>query len=389
MKAKYDVVIAGAGPAGSITATLLARYGYDVLLVDKQQFPREKICGDALPAHVLDILCTAGMESKVKYAVTEGKFNQISSVRFVSAAGREIVMELQKSKEGFYPHTTSRLYFDNLIREHAVEAGVQFYQAAAEEPLIESGRVKGLIIKQNGKFLSVPAAVTVGADGVNSVIARRLRNGKRHSDKHRAIAIRGYCEDFETQNGIIEFYLHRNVLPGYSWIFPIGDNKANIGLGMRLDHYRKFSRSLKKMLQEFLAMPDIKGRLASDAGLAEVSSWPLNFGSQKGLQYVFDGAVLVGDAAGFVNPLSGGGIHSSLVSGLSAAEAIEKALNAKDTSRAGLKSYENLCRERLLSGQRRSYFVQEALFRFPGLVDLSVNHTGGIGPLKHLLAGKF
>jgi menaquinone-9 beta-reductase len=389
MKAKYDVVIAGAGPAGSITAAVLARHGYDVLLIDKQQFPREKICGDALPAQVIDILGYAGMESKVKKAIADGLFNQVSSVRFVSPRGREIVMGLQKSKEGYYPHTTSRLYFDNLIREHAVEAGAQFLQAAAEEPLIESGRVKGLIIKQNGEILSIKAAVTVGADGVNSVIGRRLRGGNRHADKHRALAIRGYCEDFETQSGIIEFFLHRNVLPGYAWIFPIGSNKANIGLGMRLDHYRKFSRSLKKMLQEFLAMPDIKGRLVPGARLTEVASWPLNFGSQKGLQYAFDGAVLVGDAAGYVNPLSGGGIHSSLVSGLLAAEAIQKALDAKDTSRTRLTSYEVLCRERLLNGQRRSYYIQKALFRFPCLVDLSVKHAGGTGPLKHLLAGKF
>jgi menaquinone-9 beta-reductase len=329
------------------------------------------------------------MESKVKKAIADGLFNQVNSVRFVSPRGQEIVMGLQKSKEGFYPHTASRLYFDNLLREHAVETGAQFLPAAAEEPLIESGRVKGLIIKQNGKLISIPAAVTVGADGVNSVIGRRLRGGKRHADKHRALAIRGYCEDFETQSGIIEFFLHRSVLPGYAWIFPLGGNQANIGLGMRLDHYRKFSRSLKKMLQEFLAMPDIKARLAPDARLTEVASWPLNFGSQKGLQYAFDGAVLVGDAAGYVNPLSGGGIHSSLVSGLLAAEAIQKALDAKDTSLARLKSYEVLCLERLLNGQRRSYFIQKALFRFPGLVDLSVKHAGGTGPLKHLLAGKF
>jgi flavin-dependent dehydrogenase len=107
------------------------------------------------------------------------------------------------------------------------------------------------------------------------------------------------------------------------------------------------------------------------------------------LQYAFDGAVLVGDAAGFVNPLSGGGIHGSTLSGLMAAEAIDRALKAKDTTRAGLKAYEFSCHERLLSAQRRSYFVQRTLFRFPGLVDLFANHAGGSSPLKYLLAGKF
>jgi hypothetical protein len=88
----------------------------------------------------------------------------------------------------------------------------------------------------------------------------------------------------------VEFYLYRSILPGYAWIFPVGGDRANIGLGMRLDHYRKAGRNLKAMLEDFLAMPDINKRLKKGWVLTGVGSWPLNFGSQKHLQYVFDGA---------------------------------------------------------------------------------------------------
>jgi flavin-dependent dehydrogenase len=114
--------------------------------------------------------------------------------------------------------------------------------------------------------------VVVGADGVTSPIARALRpESNQHVDMHRAVALRAYIEDLEEYPGEVEFYLYKDILPGYAWIFPTGPNQANIGLGMRLDHFRQRKENLKTLLQQFLDMPAIKN---GSSGVANCGTWP-------------------------------------------------------------------------------------------------------------------
>jgi flavin-dependent dehydrogenase len=213
----------------------------------------------------------------------------------------------------------------------------------------------------------------IGADGVTSAIARRLRpKTEQHEDTHRAVAVRAYIEDLEEIPYEVEFYLYKDILPGYAWIFPLGQNRANIGLGMRLDQFRKHKLNLEKMLKDFLQMPAIKPRLKQGGQLHDVATWQLNFGSQARLHHVFDGAILVGDAAGFINPITGGGIHNSIISAELAAQVAHKALVAGDTSYEGMKVYEQLCHDALWEGMQTSYRMQKWFMYFPGLVDILV-----------------
>ncbi|MEZ4645741.1 MAG: NAD(P)/FAD-dependent oxidoreductase [Chloroflexota bacterium] len=218
------------------------------------------------------------------------------------------------------------------------------------------------------------ARIIVGADGVTSAMTlAHCPKHVQHVDAHRAVALRAYIENIEEFPHEVEFYLYKNILPGYAWIFPTGKGQANIGLGMRLDHFRQTPRKLKAMLTEFLEIPAIKKRLKQGWKLRDIATWQLNFGSQKHLQLAFDGAVLVGDAAGLINPLTGGGIHNSLVSGKLAAETIHGALQRGDVSRTGLQGYEKRCHESLWDNMKRSYRLQKTLIRFPFLVDFLVN----------------
>ena len=144
------------------------------------------------------------------------------------------------------------MYFDALIQQQAVESGAEFKQALVKEPLIEEGRVVGVKAQLNGDVKEVRSKVVVGADGVTSAIARAFRpKEKQHVDHHRAVALRAYIHDIEENPHEVEFYLYDEILPGYAWIFPAGENKANIGLGMRLDVFRKHNHDLKDMLQRF------------------------------------------------------------------------------------------------------------------------------------------
>jgi flavin-dependent dehydrogenase len=215
--------------------------------------------------------------------------------------------------------------------------------------------------------------VVVGADGVTSVITRGLRSKQdRHADDHRAIALRAYIHDLELYPRQVEFFLYEEILPGYAWIFPTGDGKANIGLGMRLDKFRRHDTDLKHMLQAFLNLPDIKKRVRRGGEFDGVRTWQLNFGSQKRLRNAYDGAILIGDAAGLINPITGGGIHNSMISAELAAQTITEALAAGDTSREMLAAYERLIQEELWPSMKRSYFMQRWLLRFPALVDFLI-----------------
>ena len=368
-----DVIVVGAGPAGATTATALAQKGYDVLLVDRHQFPRDKTCGDAVPAGAIELLWRLGMREKIEKAVERGELYPLEGMLLVSPRGHELHAKFNHGKQGSDSYVAPRIYFDALIQEHAVASGAEFWQAQVKAPIVEDGKVVGIRAQVNGSTKDLRARLVVGADGVTSVITRNIRpKTKQHLDGHRAVALRAYIEDIEELPKEVEFYMYKDILPGYAWIFPIGKNKANIGLGMRLDHFRKKKYNLEKMLQDFLAMPAIKKRLLRGGQLRDVATWQLNFGSQKNLHHVFDGAILVGDAAGFINPLTGGGIHNALVSAELAAQVADDALQANDISRSKMQIYEQLCHDRMWKSMRNSYFMQRSFMHFPSLVDFLV-----------------
>lgn len=368
-----DVIVVGAGPAGATAAATLAQKGYDVLLLDRYQFPRDKTCGDAVPAGAIELLWRLGMREKIEKAVERGELYPLDGMLLVSPRGHELHAKFQRGKEGSESYVAPRIYFDALIQEHAVASGAEFCQGQAKVPIVENGKVVGIRAQANGRTHDLRARLVIGADGVTSVVARHLRpKNEKHKDEHRAVALRAYIEDIEELPKEVEFYLYKDILPGYAWIFPIGKNKANIGLGMRLDHFRKRKYNLEQMLQDFLERPEIKKRLLRGGQLRDVATWQLNFGSQKNMRYVFDGALLVGDAAGFINPLTGGGIHNALVSAELAAQVADEALQANDLSRSKMRVYEQLCHEHMWESMRNSYWMQRTFMRFPIVVDFLV-----------------
>jgi geranylgeranyl reductase family protein len=365
-----EVIVVGAGPGGSTAAMALAQKGYDVLLLDRQTFPRDKVCGDGVPAGALNMLYALGMEEKIRSA----GFYYVDSIRLVSPKGHIMDADLQESKKGLHSAIVPRLEFDALLQQHAVDSGAEFVQARVSEPIVEEGKVKGVRARINGTTQSIYSPIVIGADGVTSVIARALRPHE-HEDGHRAVALRAYIEDIDELPRRVEFYLYEQILPGYAWIFPLGENKANIGLGMRLDRFREEDKNLKEMLQRFMDMPDIKKRLHNGGHLEGVATWQLNFGSQKNIQRAYDGALLVGDSAGLINPLTGGGISNAITSAWLAADAVHSAFLKDDFSLATLQAYDDYCNRTLWPTMRRSYLLQRSLEYLPSIVDWFVGRA--------------
>lgn len=374
---EHEVIVVGAGPGGATTATALAQQGHDVLLIDRQSFPRDKTCGDAISLGCIQIMNDLGMGDKVRDAVARGEFYRLDGMRLVGPSGHVLEADFKRGANGEESYVASRIYYDAVIQQQAVDSGAHFLHAEVKAPIIENGYVVGVMAQANGETKAYRSRIVVGADGVTSSIMRALRpEAEQHEDKHRAVALRAYIKGLDLFAHQVEFFLYDDILPGYAWIFPISEDTANIGLGMRLDRFRDLKKNLKKMLQEFLEMPAIKERAKNGTELRDVAIWQLSFGSQKNMQYAFDGALLVGDAAGFINPITGGGIHNSLISGILAADTITGALGSGDVSRERLKIYEQRCHDEMWSGMRRSYFYQRILLNYPGLIDGLIKYLG-------------
>jgi geranylgeranyl reductase family protein len=366
-----EVIVVGAGPSGSFTAAALARKGHRVLLLDRRAFPRDKVCGDAVSRDVVTMMFDLGMRDKVEAAEARGEFYPLESIRLVSPRMHAMEVPFLPAENGAKSYVAPRIYYDAVVQQHALDCGAEFVVGEVKEPLIENGRVTGVKAQLNGHVQMLRANVVVGADGVTSAVMRHLRPPeKQHKDSHRAVALRAYIEDMELYPHEVEFFLYEEILPGYAWVFPAGENTANIGLGMRLDQFRSTKGNLRKMLQDFLAIPAIRERLRQGGVVRDVATWQLNFGSQRNLQHAFDGALLVGDAAGFINPLTGGGIHNGLVSAILAADAIDEALRHGDVSRSALQRYETMCRAEMGAQMRKAYFFQRLLHYVPSVADL-------------------
>ena len=386
---EHEVIVVGAGPGGATAAAALAQAGRDVLLLDRQSFPRDKVCGDAVSLGAVQILNDLGMGDKVRAAQTRGEFYALDGMRLVSPSGHTLHADFHTGPNGEASYVAPRLYFDAVIQQHAVASGARYRQAEVTGPLLEDGRVTGVLVRENGGSRAVRAPVVIGADGVTSTLMRQLRpEANQHREIHRAVALRAYIEGIELFPHKVEFFLYDEVLPGYAWIFPAGDDVANIGLGMRLDVFRKHKRNLKKMLSDFLAMPDIRPRLKNGRAPRDVAIWQLNFGSQDGLQHTFDGALLVGDAAGFINPLTGGGIHNALISGVLAAQTVDEALWRGDVLRESLCVYEERCNDAMWAGMRKAFFYQRFLLNYPTLVDWLIRLLGQHGGIAQIFVSK-
>ncbi len=371
-----EIVVVGAGPAGAMTAMDLAQRGHDVILIDRHDFPRDKICGDAVPAHAIEQMWAHGMKDVVANEIDQGHFHVVRSMRLVSPRGHAAEADFRLGAMGAHSVVAPRIYLDAALQRHAVASGARFVIGQAQEPILENGYVTGVRVRVDKEDKEIRGKMVVAADGVTSVIARALRPANDEpQDGHRAVAIRAYIEDMELVKDQIEFFLYKGILPGYAWVFPISETEANIGLGMRLDKFRGLKGNLKEMLGYFLEIPDVKKRLRRGGVMREVRSWQLNFGSQD-IQRAFNGALFVGDAAGMINPLTGGGIDNALVAGTLAGQTIHEAFSANDFSRDQLKIYETRVDDEMRRSMRNSYFFQRWLLRFPFIIDILIKRMG-------------
>jgi geranylgeranyl reductase family protein len=326
-----DVLVVGGGPAGAAAAYWLASAGHAVVIVERRPFPRDKTCGDALTPRAVRQLTDMGLG-----AALAGRHRHVG-VR-VTADGRELDLPWGEHPEfPPYGHVVRRSELDELVARNAVAAGATLLDDhEAVRPLVSRGFVRGAVVRSGtGEPLEITARYVVIADGANSRFGRSLGTF-RARDWPYGTAIRGYWSSPRSGEEWIESALDvedRNgkVVPGYGWVFPVGDGTVNVGVGL-LSTFRDFKAvNTTHLLESFLdriAEPwqidphepvrrPLSGRIPMGGSVAPTA----------GPTYL-----VVGDAAGAVSPFNGDGIDYAYETGRIAADVLHEALANGDPS---------------------------------------------------------
>jgi menaquinone-9 beta-reductase len=335
-----DVIVVGAGPAGSTTAFHLASTGVDVLLLEKSAFPRDKVCGDGLTPRAVKQLIGLGIDLDAPgWARNRG-------LRIVGAGHR---LELPWPELASFPPygmVRTRMDFDEILARHAEKAGARLMErTAVTGPLLDerTGRVIGVTAKpvddqgrKLGDETTYTAPVVVACDGVSARLATSL-GLERRDNRPMGVAVRAYYETPRHDDAWMESWLElwdgapgeSNLLPGYGWIFGVGDGTANVGLGI-LNTSRAFQTvDYKDVLRRWLAHTPEPWGFREENRVGRIASAALPMGFNRKPHYT-RGMLLAGDSGGMVNPFNGEGIDYAMESGHIAAETVVQALALPD-----------------------------------------------------------
>jgi geranylgeranyl reductase family protein len=328
-----DVIVVGAGPAGSTAAFHLARAGLDVLLLEKSTFPREKVCGDGLTPRAVKQLVAMGVPIR-----EEDGWIRNQGLRIIGGGSR---LELRWPDLSAFPDyglVRTRLDFDEILARHAVKAGARLLEGTnVTGPILHerTDRVLGVRAKRDGTVTEFRAPITLACDGNSTRLSLALGLHKR-DDRPMGVAVRTYYESPRHADDYLESWLELwdrsgsapQLLPGYGWIFGVGDGTSNVGLGI-LNTSSAFGKTdYKAMLRTWMESTPPEWGFREENRRGEIQGAALPMGLNRTPQYT-RGVLLIGDAAGMVNPFNGEGIAYAMESAAIAAEVVAQALSAR------------------------------------------------------------
>jgi len=333
-----DVIIVGAGPGGSATAAYLAMAGLDVLLLEKAAFPREKVCGDGLTPRAVRELITLGIPTPAEDGWIKNR-----GLRIIGGGVR---LELPWPDLASFPPyglVRTRKDFDEILVRHAVKHGARLHESTnVTGPILDdrTGAITGVRAKAmdgDGRDAGAPALeftapLVVAADGNSSRLSMSMHRPTR-DDRPMGIAVRTYYTSPRHDDDFLESWLElwskgengqKKLLPGYGWIFGVGDGTSNVGLGI-LNTSAAFGKvDYKDILGRWVDTlpPEWTFNDETMTGPVRGAALPMGFNRQP---HYDQGLLLVGDAGGMVNPFNGEGIAYAMESGRLAADVIAQA----------------------------------------------------------------
>ena len=319
---KIDVLVVGAGPAGSSAATWCARNGREVLLADADEFPRDKPCGDGLTPRAIAELSKLGLHDWVT--------NRSVNIGLrANGFGQQLHLPWPGGNLPNYGSAAPRLHLDAKIRQVALDAGAQPLDSAqAYEVEFHGDRVQAVLFKQYGAITRIEPNVVIVADGARSQLGRLLGR-EWHRETAYGVAARGYIKSERHDDKWITSHLElrgkqNEILSGYGWIFPLGDGTINIGVGTLATAKRPADINLRQLLDFYADGQRTEWKLSGAVEKPWSALLPMGgaVSNVAGKNWL-----LIGDAAGCVNPLNGEGIDYGLETGRLAAEFLDSGVD--------------------------------------------------------------
>jgi menaquinone-9 beta-reductase len=315
-----DVLVVGAGPAGSAAAAWAARAGHDVVLADAAVFPRDKTCGDGLTPRAIAELDLLGLGDWVR---SHGRNRGLRAAGF----GQELLLPWPGGSLPDHGGAVARTELDDRIRRVALDAGVvPLEDARAVEVERDGDRVRAVVFEDSdGERSTVACTRLVVADGARSPLGRLLGR-EWHRDTAYGVAARGYIRSGRSDDEWISSHLELRgsegeLLSGYGWVFPLGNGEVNIGVGTLATARRPAGVALKSLLELYTDGRRAEWQLEGPVRAPASALLPMG-GAVSGV--AGRNWALIGDAAGCVNPLNGEGIDYGLETGRSIAGLLDE-----------------------------------------------------------------
>ncbi len=358
---KYDVLIIGAGPAGCACALELRNAGLKVALVDKASFPRDKVCGDAIPGRAIKTLKQIDPGFEIAFKNFHKKYETKKTTLYYKK--KAITFNWVRTA-----YTCTRMEFDNfllgLVRENT---STDIYTNTLPYNFIKTDDGFSVIIKNSATIFNTK--ILIGADGAQSAIAKQLTNKKLDRDHHVG-SVRAYFSNVSGIEDTTEIYFDREFLPSYLWVFPLPGNIVNVGFGMLSGEIAKRRINIKKAFYDFIDnTPELKLKFKNAKQLSDLEGFGLPLGSKVNR---LSGAnfMLTGDAASLIDPISGDGIGNAMLSGKLAAEQTVSCFKQADFTAVFMKKYDQSLLQIIGEELNTHYRAQRILSKMPLLLDI-------------------
>ncbi len=346
MKPKYDVIVVGAGPGGSIAAKTAAEHGLSVLMLEKRQEIGTPVrCGEGI-----------GTEAIRRFIELEPAWiaQEIHGGRIFSPNGTPVTMEVPGAGV-----VLERKIFDRRLAELATESGAEvLVKARVAGVTKKNGTVDGVHVRYFGKDHTIKAKIVIAADGVESQVGRWAGIDTTSDLDDIDVCAQYLMSNIDIEPGFCDFYIGHNIAPrGYAWVFPKGGRTANVGIGIGGAFSGQNGKFAIHYLNEFVQQKFPNGSILSQVVGCISTGDGLN-------DIVGDGIMLVGDAAHQNDPVSGGGIANAMIAGNLAAEVAAEAIQQDDVSAKFLKKYERRWHQEVGKTFKRLCRLRDAVMKF-------------------------